>query len=190
MADRGWLDLRLRRRARASTIVGRLHNGSSSPARRVALTCSCGLTRGCAADCWSLRSCCLASRRASVRARTAASRGLCLLPERFVRRGASGLTLQCLSDGACPSRRRTSARVRSRATRRGGTALGRRLCARGRFRQLDARAPRFRQADGNGLLGRPCAMLAFSDVMNFFSHELTSLCGRGLSLSLVLARPP
>ncbi len=41
--------------------------------------------------------------------------------------------------------------------------------------QLHARSPRFRQSDGDRLLGRSCAMFSFSDVLDLFAHELASL---------------
>ncbi len=51
--------------------------------------------------------------------------------------------------------------------------------------QLHARSPRFRQSDGDRLLGRSCAMFSFSDVLDLFAHELAGLRRRRFSLGLV-----
>jgi len=42
--------------------------------------------------------------------------------------------------------------------------------------KLDARFARLRQPNGNGLLRRACAMLAFANVIDLFADELACLC--------------
>ena len=49
--------------------------------------------------------------------------------------------------------------------------------------QLHSGATRLRQADGNRLFRRSCAVLAFTDVLDLLVHELTSLRRRRLSLT-------
>src|SRR5687768_5511738 len=70
-----------------------------------------------------------------------------------------------------------------------GAPFGARLGVRGRRRQLDAGAPRLREADRNRLFRGARAMLALADVMDLFAHELTSLGRRRLALPLVSACP-
>src|SRR6187397_934495 len=53
--------------------------------------------------------------------------------------------------------------------------------------ELDAGAARFRQTDGDRLLGGTSAMLALTDVLDLFADELTSLRARRFSFPLVLA---
>jgi hypothetical protein len=58
----------------------------------------------------------------------------------------------------------------------------------GRRRKIDTSFPGFRQADCNGLLGRPRAVLTFANVMNFLAHELAGLRGWTLPGSLIRTR--
>ena len=55
-----------------------------------------------------------------------------------------------------------------------------------RRRQLDPRAPGFRQTDGNRLPGRPGAMLTMTDFVNFLAYELARLRRRRLALAAIL----
>jgi hypothetical protein len=55
-------------------------------------------------------------------------------------------------------------------------------------RQLDAGAPRFGQADGDRLLRRSRAVLAFANMPHFFADELTRLSRRGFAFHSVAAR--
>ncbi len=55
-------------------------------------------------------------------------------------------------------------------------------------RHLDAGAPGLRQADRDGLLGRPHAVLAFTHVFDLFADEFAGLRGRRLALFLVALR--
>jgi hypothetical protein len=63
-----------------------------------------------------------------------------------------------------------------------------RLLTFGRRRKVDTSFPGLRQADCNGLLGRPRAVLTFANVMNFLAHELAGLRGGTLSSSLICTR--
>jgi hypothetical protein len=63
-----------------------------------------------------------------------------------------------------------------------------RLLTFGRRRKIDTSFPGLRQADCNGLLGRPRAVLTFANVMNFLAHELAGLRGGTLSSSLICTR--
>jgi len=56
-------------------------------------------------------------------------------------------------------------------------------------RQIDTGAPRLRETDGDGLLGRTRSMLAFADVMHLLAHKLAGLCRGRLPLALVLVGP-
>src|SRR5262249_2152647 len=51
----------------------------------------------------------------------------------------------------------------------------------------NARAPRLRQPDGDGLLRRSCAMFAAADLADLLVHELASLGARRFPRPLVLA---
>ncbi|EFV85206.1 hypothetical protein HMPREF0005_03844, partial [Achromobacter xylosoxidans C54] len=65
-----------------------------------------------------------------------------------------------------------------------GLAPGRRAGLLGRG-QVNPSAARLRQADGDGLLGRAHAVLAFAHVVDFLAHEFARLGGWGLALLLV-----
>src|SRR5687768_8603092 len=52
-----------------------------------------------------------------------------------------------------------------------------------RRRQVHAGAPGLGEADGDGLLGGPGAVLAFADVMDGFANEFARLGGGGLALA-------
>src|SRR5215471_8369571 len=54
-----------------------------------------------------------------------------------------------------------------------------------RRRKVDTGAPRFRQADRDGLLGRTSAVLSLADVIHFLVDEFAGLCARRLAFSLV-----
>jgi hypothetical protein len=56
------------------------------------------------------------------------------------------------------------------------------------WRQIHAGPPRFRQADGYGLLGGPGPVLAFANVVNLLANKLAGLRGRRLAFALVLPR--
>src|SRR5690242_7245653 len=55
-------------------------------------------------------------------------------------------------------------------------------------RQIDARAPRFREPDSDRLLRRARAVLAAADILDLFADELTRLCAGGLAGALVRTR--
>jgi hypothetical protein len=67
-------------------------------------------------------------------------------------------------------------------------ALGSRLATLG-WRQFYTRPPCFREANGYGLLRRPCSMFAFPYVLHFFAHEFARLGGRRQTFSFIFARP-
>jgi len=73
-------------------------------------------------------------------------------------------------------------RGRLRASFRAGRRAGR------RFRQLDASAPCLGEANGNRLFRRSRAVLAFTDVVDLFTHEFAGLGRRGLPRSFVALR--
>ena len=58
-----------------------------------------------------------------------------------------------------------------------------------RWRQLHTGPSRFRQTDGDCLLGRPCPVFSFTDVLHFFAHEFARLRGRRFAFASVLACP-
>jgi hypothetical protein len=60
--------------------------------------------------------------------------------------------------------------------------------ARGRWRQLHAGTARLRQANGNRLFGRSRTVLAFTDMVDLFAHELAGLCRRRFPGTLRLTR--
>src|SRR5207253_2610226 len=55
--------------------------------------------------------------------------------------------------------------------------------------QLHPRAPRFREPDGDGLLGGPRPVLALADVVHLLAHELARLRGWRLAFPGVLVGP-
>jgi len=57
-----------------------------------------------------------------------------------------------------------------------------------RRRELHSGPTRFREANGNGLLGRPCAVLPLANVMYFFADELPGLCARRFPLTCISTR--
>src|SRR5258708_14944094 len=118
-------------------------------------------------------------------------------------RGAAGLTGQCR--GRCGgSPLVLEGPANCPRTRGGGLAVRRGLLqivfglfaragARAsdcRRRQLHAGAARLRQPDGDGLLRRSRAVLAFTDVVELLWYEFTGLSGRGLAFPLVLSGLP
>src|SRR5262249_9122848 len=108
---------------------------------------------------------------------------------RAARRRAARLALQRLRHGARHARPAARAALaparfvrvfRATARARFGLALARR-------RQVDARAPRLRQAGGDRLPWRARSVLAAADLVDLLADELARL-GRGrLALALVLA---
>src|SRR5207244_1625659 len=66
---------------------------------------------------------------------------------------------------------------------------GRRRSRAGRW-QLDARPPRFRQADGDRLLRRARAVLALADMVDLLAHELARLRRGRLALRRILPGAP
>src|SRR5689334_17899301 len=56
-------------------------------------------------------------------------------------------------------------------------------------RQMDAGSPRFRQADGDRLLGRASAMLALANVLDFLAYEFARLRRRRLALAFIAFGP-
>src|SRR6185312_6385197 len=58
-----------------------------------------------------------------------------------------------------------------------------------RWLEIDARAPRLRQTDGNRLLRGTRAVLALADVLHFLAYELARLRAGRLSLTFILASP-
>ena len=56
-----------------------------------------------------------------------------------------------------------------------------------RGRQFHARPPGLGQSNRNRLLRGPYAMFSFTNMMNFFSHEFSSLCGWRFPLARVFA---
>jgi hypothetical protein len=54
-------------------------------------------------------------------------------------------------------------------------ARRRRYFARGGRRQINSRAPRLRQADGDGLFGRASPVNSFADVIHLLLNKLTGL---------------
>jgi hypothetical protein len=100
--------------------------------------------------------------------------------------GGAGLSLQRLSSGTTATSGGhvigfllTPGRVT-----RGGFSSPFRSASLGGL-QINARSTRFGQADGNCLFGGTCAVLARSDVLDFFTHEFASLSARGLAFALV-----
>src|SRR3972149_1336586 len=81
--------------------------------------------------------------------------------------------------GAAPGRARSGLRAPLRPL----------LRAPRRRRQLHAGAARLRQADRDGLLRGPGAVLAFANVVHLFTHELAGFCRWRLALALVAAGP-
>src|SRR5262249_57691403 len=59
------------------------------------------------------------------------------------------------------------------------------LGAARRRRQLDARASRFRQPDGDRLLGRPGAVFALANVVDLLAYEFARLRAGRLALPFV-----
>ena len=120
-------------------------------------------------------------RRATARAR------VCLSGERSLRGRAVTLALQSSANGV-----RSRARYFASWTPAlGEIALGLAACARRSSlfgRELHSGAARLRQADGNGLLRRPRAVLALANVVHLFAHELAGLRRRRLSLARILVR--
>jgi hypothetical protein len=55
--------------------------------------------------------------------------------------------------------------------------------------EIYTRAPRLRETNGYGLLRGARPVLAFTDVVDLFTHELTGLSASSLSLSFVPAGP-
>src|SRR5690348_3187567 len=53
-------------------------------------------------------------------------------------------------------------------------------------RQIDAGAPRFREPDGDRLLGRARAVLATADILDLFADELARLGAGGFAGALIL----
>ena len=78
----------------------------------------------------------------------------------------------------------------SGAARGRGASTGLRCGILPRRRQLHSCPPRLRQTDRDRLLGRPRAVLAFTNVVHLFTHELAGLRGRGFSRLLVRAGAP
>jgi hypothetical protein len=54
--------------------------------------------------------------------------------------------------------------------------------------KINPRAPRFGEADGNGLLRRPRSMLTPADLADLLAYEFARLCRRRLTLAFVFAR--
>jgi hypothetical protein len=67
-----------------------------------------------------------------------------------------------------------------------GTAFRLRLGSRRWTSKFHASASRFRESDGNRLLGRSRAVLAFTNVVHLFADEFASLRRWRLSSALVL----
>lgn len=74
------------------------------------------------------------------------------------------------------------------------SACARRLRARlrglpapARRTQLHPRAPRFRESNGDSLLWRACAVLAFPNVLHFFADEFAGLSAGRLSFTRIFA---
>jgi hypothetical protein len=88
---------------------------------------------------------------------------------------------------AGPPRRRRSAPA-TRPARSCGAALGARFGASRRSRKVDTGTSSFRKADGNHLFRRSSAVLAPTDVPDFFAHEFTGLRCRSHACALLAAR--
>jgi len=54
--------------------------------------------------------------------------------------------------------------------------------------KINPRAPRFGEADGNGLLRRPRSMLTPADLADLLAYEFARLCRRRLTLAFVFSR--
>ena len=127
----------------------------------------------------------LARRRRAFRRGTTTRRRMGLPRQRLRRCRAVSFALERFSHRPRPCRRRfrgpTTAReriLRTSARLGGSLSLLRR-------RQLHAGATRLREADGDRLLGRPCAMLALANMVYLLAHELARLRGRCLALTRI-----
>lgn len=144
----------------------------------------CGRTDG-----RSLGFCRLACRGRAGRCRTPRGRAPRLFRQRRVRRRAARFPFQ---DVGHRSRDAWSASGLSLALARligvlralAGGCLGRAFLG---WTERNARAPRLRQADCNGLFGRSRSVLATANLANFLVHELARLGGRRLSRAPVLS---
>ena len=130
-----------------------------------------------------------ASRRSPTGRHGPASGGRTRLPgQRFPRSRAMAFAPQGALRGSRTLWRGPS-RAASTGLRRGpGTPLCRRLRARRRPTELDARSTGLRESDRNRLLARARAVLPFADVMHFLADELTSLRARRFPLPPVSPR--
>ena len=122
----------------------------------------------------------------SSRAGAASPRGTPGLPRQSAPgHGHPRLTSQRAANCARAPRRRTA------ATACAGCCI--RACDHSRPRAARQREPYARstcrrEADSDGLPGRPCAMFSLANVVNLFADELAGLRGRGLAGPLVSAR--
>jgi hypothetical protein len=135
------------------------------------------------APCAAFGACRLAGRCGTVAGAALPGGGVRVPRERKMRRRGAAFALQ-------RAERRALAFPRRLPMLHGGGTIGTRLAPRGRrgragCRQLHPGASRFRQADRNGLLGRPGAMLALADVFHFLAYEFAGLCAGRFSLALV-----
>jgi hypothetical protein len=75
----------------------------------------------------------------------------------------------------------------------GRVARGLPASARGRFTRrrwkFHSSPAGLGQANGDGLPGRACAVLAFADVVYFFAHKFSGLSRRSFAFAFVFARP-
>src|SRR5205085_1470708 len=109
-----------------------------------------------------------------------------LARERRAGRGPARLTLQRAHGRARARTRGLGATARaSRARRRRRTLARRRLRALRRRSELHPGAARFAQADGDRLLRRARAMLAFTNVMHLLTDELPGLGRRPLAFAAI-----
>src|SRR6185503_14141024 len=113
-------------------------------------------------------------------------RALRLARKSRVRGGRVAFLLEALQHRARAARRWLRVAPALRAVARGLLPGPPRAGLRGR--QLDAGATRLRQADGDGLLGRPRAVLALADVVHLLADELAGLGRCRLALALVSPR--
>jgi hypothetical protein len=105
--------------------------------------------------------------------------------QRVMRRCTSPFAFQCAFHRSRPARRRLAVRSSFRQRSLCRSACLRRSASLRRRGQLHSGAPRLRQADGDGLLRRSCAVFSAAYVLDLFVNELAGLSRWRLALSLV-----
>ena len=126
----------------------------------------------------------LPRRRGPLGGRTGTGGGVSVPGERAMRRSRMSLSPKRTLDGGRATLRRPVPGA-LRTARARSMRLGRCSCAPSAARDLYARPSSLRKADGDGLPGRPCTVLALADVVHFLFHELSRLSRRGFSFTLV-----